>query len=306
MLNYHWWIGVALCLLPTTLLCQNGFRLWENLQKDESHLQATYKEKKVYVSEDGDPKNAQLRQEQFYEKGRLVRDVVYQAYPDAFLYDIQFTYLDSAKATALNVVDSTTTTYAFTPSGKIRYYLVERNPDLHIIYTYQGDTLVRCKDCMNPLEDHTLCVYYQYEYNKEGQLQAVKNYYLPSKRPVEERVLMFYDSLVYNEEKLLQQKITINAEGTQLNETTYTYDKRGRLEREYSTQSTAYQYPRSYEITYQYYCGKQVKWKIQRYFKERIQEGANKTYYNKKGYKTKTEIMDADDKVTKMYRVEYK
>ena len=120
-------LPLFLCLFfYAQLIAQNGYNQWLAVQGTEMHLLGNYKEKKVYASETGEKKDLDLKQLQTFEHGRLVRDIMYQVYPNQIMFDMVMEYKADGTAEGTNLLDSSKVTYAFTKDKKIRYYVLGR------------------------------------------------------------------------------------------------------------------------------------------------------------------------------------
>ena len=285
---------------------KSGYARWHSIQDgSEIHLSGNYKEKKVYGSRTGAKSDLKLSQIQEYEKGRLVKDMMYTNYPK-LMYHISLNYQDDGTAIGINLEDSSAVTYAFTAEKTLRYYVVDRQNDMHVGYTYNdGGSLIRCKDCLAPFNNHNWCAYYTYSYNKKKQLIGTASYNLEKGAEVTTKTLFESDSLVY-ENDLLTVRWTLNTTGDAIQKATYSYDKKGLLLKEYSTQLAPYENPRSYLKSYTYHCNRQLKTSEEAYYTNEKLDGKQLSRYNKKGYKIKQESYRGDGKRTKLYLIKYK
>jgi hypothetical protein len=299
-------IVLLFLIFPFFVQAQSGYARWYSIQEGSGiHLAGDYKEKKIYGSRTGDRSDLKLSQAQEYENGRLVKDMMYIDYPKV-MYNMTINYQADGTAIGLNLEDSSVVTYSFTGAKKLRYYVVDRQNDMHVIYTYndEGD-LIRCKDCLAPFKDHNWCAYYTYVYNKEKQLTEIYSHNLEKGAEVETKEMFETDALVY-EEGLLTVRWTLNSTGEAIQKATYSYDKKGLLIKEYSTQLAPYENPRSYLKTYTYHCNRQLRSLEEAYYTNEKLDGKQVSKYNKKGNKIKQESYRGDDKRTKLYLIKYK
>jgi len=285
---------------------QSGYARWYSIQEGSGiHLAGNYKEKKVYGSKTGDKSDLKLSHVQTYENNRLVKDMMYTEYPN-LMYNMTINYQEDGTAIGMNIEDSSAVTYAFTEAGKLRYYVVDRQSDMHVVYTYNDDgNLIRCKDCLAPFDDHNWCAYYTYIYNEEKQLREIYSYNLEKGAAKESKTMFESDTLVY-ENDLLTLRWTLNATGEAIQKATYSYDKKGLLIKEHSTQLAPYENPRSYLKTYTYHCNRQLKGLEEAYYTNEKLDGKQVSKYNKKGDKVKQESYRGDAKRTKLYLIKYK
>lgn len=292
-------------IFPMSLWAQKGYNQWLAVQGTEMHLLGNYKEKRVYGSNTGDKANLSLKQVQRFEKGRLVEDKMYVSYPNNVMYDMAINYQDNGEAIGLNRKDSSKVTYAFTKDKKIRYYVVDRQSDTHVIYTYNEDgLLIRCKDCIAPFGNYQWCAYFTYTYNDNKQLIEVASYNLEKNKSVDTKTLFGKDSLVYKDGKLIE-RLILSSTGAITQKATYHYNKKGLLVEEKGTQLEAFVEPRSYEKQRIYHCNKQLKKMTELYLKNDKVEGKQIAYYDKKGRKIKQESF-RDGVRTKLYEIKYK
>lgn len=290
---------------PFWIQAQSGYARWVSIQEgSEIHLAGNYKEKKVYSSKTGDKSDLKLTQVQQYKNGRLVNDVMYTDYPQ-LMYDMAIDYQKDGTATGVNLEDSSLVTYAFTETNKLRYYVVDRQNDMHVVYTYNdaGD-LIHCKDCLAPFNNHDWCAYYTYTYNNK-QLTSIASYNLEKGAEVDSKTLFERDSLVY-ENDLLSVRWTLNSTREAVQKASYSYDKKGLLIKEHSTQLSPYENPRSYLKNYTYHCNQQIKSLEEAYYTNDKLDGKQVAKYNKKGNKVKQESYRGDGKRTKLYLIKYK
>lgn len=293
-------------VFPFFIQAQSGYARWHSIQEGSGiHLAGDYKEKKVYGSKTGAKSELKLEQIQQYENGRLVKDKMYIEYPK-LMYNMAINYQKDGTAIGINLEDSSAVTYAFTAEKKLRYYVVDAQNDLHVVYTYNdaGD-LIRCKDCLAPFKDHDWCAYYTYSYNNEKQLIGVSSYSLVKGAEVSSKTLFEADSLVY-ENNLLTVRWTLNSTGEAVQKATYSYDKKGLLLKEHSTQLESYENPRSYLKNYTYHCNRQRKTLEEAYYTNERLDGKQVSKYNKKGHKVKQESYRGDGKRTKLYLIKYR
>lgn len=288
-------------------MAQNAYNQWVAAQGTEMHLLGNFKEKWVYGSETGDKNDLTIMQVQKFEKGRMVRDIMYKQYPSQIMFDMVVSYEDDNTAIGTNVLDSSKVTYSFTEDEKIRYYVVDRQSATHVIYTYNDDALlIHCKDCLDPFEgQHQWCAYFVYSYNENKQLEKAASYSLEKGKPVTSKTLFLADSLVY-ENDLLSTRLTINPAGNTTQKVIYTYNKKKQLIEEYFTQLEMFLEPRSYTKTYTYHCNRKMKTKSEAYYTSKELQGTQNITYDKKGRKTKQESIRADGKRTKLYEMYYK
>ena len=219
---------LCLCLI-NPLFAQDGYKQWLAVQGSSLHLQENCRIKTIYASIDGDSTRLNKQQVQFFEQQRLVRDKMFQHQSEDLLYDIQINYSDDNTAKGINLIDSSTISYAFTNQNKIRYYVIDRNSSYHIIYSYD-DTgrLLRCKDCMDPFGNHQWCAYYEYQYDQQKRLKLVLSYNLPKDKDKIDKVLFSTDSLRYHK-GLLMQIVSQSPKGKINQVVDYSYDKKGRV-----------------------------------------------------------------------------
>lgn len=293
-------------MIPFLGQTQSGYSRWISIQKGSGiHLTGDYKEKKVYGSKTGDKSDLKLVQIQDYKNGRMVKDRMYIDFP-SLMYDMVVNYQEDGTAIGLNLEDSSAVTYAFTEAQKLRYYVVDRQNDMHVVYTYNDDgNLIRCKDCLAPFNDHNWCAYYTYTYNTQKQLTNIASYNLEKGVAVENRTLFERDSLVYKND-LLETRWSYSSTGEAINKATYTYNSKGLLINEYSTQLEPYENPRSYTKTYTYHCNRKRKGLEETYYINQELEGQQISKYNKKGQKIKQESYRGDGKRTKLYKIKYR
>lgn len=293
-------------ILPIFVKGQSGYTRWVSIQEGSGiHLTGNYKEKKVYGSRTGEKSDLKLSQIQQYENGRLVKDMMYIDYPK-LMYNMNINYQNDGTAIGINLEDSSAVTYAFTEAQKLRYYVVDRQNDMHVVYTYNDDgNLIRCKDCLAPFNDHNWCAYYTYSYNSNKQLVGISSYNLEKGAEVDSKTLFEADSLVY-ENDLLMLRWTSNSTGERVQKATYSYNKKGLLIKEHSTQLAPYQNPRSYLKNYTYHCNRQLKSLKEIYYTNEKLDGKQVSKYNKKGNKIKQESYRGDAKRTKFYLMKYK
>lgn len=293
-------------MLPFFVQGQSGYARWSSIQEgSEIHLSGNYKEKKVYGSKTGDKSDLNLSQVQEYQNGRLVKDMMYTNYPQ-LMYNMTLNYQNDGTAIGMNLEDSSAVTYAFTEAKKLRYYVVDRQNDMHVVYTYNDDgNLIRCKDCLAPFKDHNWCAYYTYSYNDKKQLIGVSSYNLEKGAEVTSKTLFESDSLIYENDRLTV-RWTLSSTGEAIQKATYSYDKKGLLIKEYSTQLPPYQNPRSYLKSYTYHCNRQLKCSEEAYYTNEKLDGKQISKYNKKGNKIKQESYRGDGKRTKLYLIKYK
>lgn len=293
-------------IAPFLVQAQSGYDRWIAVQEGSGiHLLGDYKEKKVYGSKTGAKSDLGLSQIQQYEKGRLVKDKMYVNYPE-LMYNMSINYQNDGTATGINLEDSSFVTYAFTEAQKLRYYVVDRQNDMHVVYTYDDDNdLIRCKDCLAPFNNHNWCAYYTYSYNKNKQLVGIASYNLEKGAEVDSKTLFESDSLVY-ENDLLTVRWTLNSAGEATQKASYSYNKKGLLLNEHSTQLEPYQNPRSYLKTYTYHCNGKLKTSEEAYYTNEKLDGKQVAQYNKKGHKIKQTSYRGDGKQTKLYLIKYK
>lgn len=294
-----------LILFPCFGMAQSGYQQWLSAQNPEVHLLADYQEKRVYGSATGRVQDLGLKQFQVYQKGRLVRDVMYQIYPQ-LMYHLTINYQEDKTAKGINLVDSSEVTYAFTEENKIRYYVVDQQSAMHMIYTYNDDgLLIHCKDCLAPFGGHEWCAYYEYLYNEEQQLTKVLAYNVKKGKGVASKILFAQDSLLY-ENGLLQTRWTLNPAGHITQKASYFYNKKKLLEQEYSKQMLAGASNKHYVKTYLYHCNQKIKEKVEAYYTNNQLDGKQIARYNAKGRKIRQESYRGDGVRTKLYKMHYK
>jgi len=299
-------IILLLFVFPCLIQAQSGYTRWHSIQKSaEIHLAGDYKKKKVYGSKTGAKSDLKLSQVQQYENGRLVKDRMYTDYP-SLMYDMVLHYQKDGTAIGMNLADSSVVTYAFTAAKKLRYYVVDAQNDMHVVYTYNAaGNLIRCKDCLAPFEDHNWCAYYTYSYDNENQLIGAAAYHLEKGAEVGTKTLFERDSLVY-ENDLLAVRWTLNSTGEAIQKATYSYDKKGLLYKEHSTQLEPTENPRGYLKSYTYHCNRQLKSLEEAYYTNERLDGKQVSNYNKKGNKIKQASYRGDGKRTKLYLIKYR
>jgi hypothetical protein len=299
-------IAFLFLVFPFVIQAQSGYARWYSIQEGSGiHLTGNYKEKKVYSSKTGSKSDLKLSQIEQYKNGRLVKDMMYIDYPK-LMYNISIDYHEDGTATGINADDSSAVTYAFTEAKKLRYYVVDHQNDMHVVYTYNDDgNLIRCKDCLAPFNDHNWCAYYTYSYNKEQQLIGLSSYNLEKGAEVNTKTLFEADSLIY-ENDLLTVRWTLSVTGEAIKKATYSYNKKGLLLKEHSTQLTPYENPRSYLKTYSYHCNQELKSLEESYYTNEKLDGKQLSKYNKKGNKIKQESYRGDGKRTKLYVIKYR
>jgi hypothetical protein len=286
---------------------QRGYNTWQYLQDSESHLQAAYSQKRIKESLTGKRRDLYLKQETTYEDGFLASDIAYDRKTGQKLFDIQLNYTDSSEVTSVNLLDSSAATYFLTPANKVRYYVASNNSQQHVIYTYDStNQVIRCKDCLQPLGNHEWCVYYQYQYNAAGKLVGVHNYNLAINTPVSDKILIQKDTFYYNTQQQLIKRESRDPTDNVLMTTSYTYNRKGLLAKEISTQSNLYQFPRSYTKTYFYHCNTQLQKQKEDYYKETTFNGSVISWYNKKGWKVKQKTYRDTKEVSRLYLTQYK
>lgn len=259
-----------------------GYEHWQNIQNSEVHLKADYQEKRV---EQRQPNRqwTPVQIQTYRADGRLERDQSYSAYPE-LLYDIYFEYNNKERtAQGINVLDSSRVTYAFTPEGWLRYYVVDRTNNIHMIYSYdEARRLKSVKDCMAPFGNHYWCAYYTYQYNGEGQLTRIQSHNLRNDLPLDSLELFSIDSLVYQEGQLTE-RWTLNAQHTPRQIAYYTYNKRQQLTEEVGKQLQA-DVPLAYRKTYRYRCNRTLLRKVEQYYKGDQLQGRQENRYHPKGW----------------------
>ncbi|MBL4648589.1 MAG: hypothetical protein JKY03_02580, partial [Aureispira sp.] len=144
-----------------------------------------------------------------------------------------------------------------------------------------------------------------YSYNNEKQLIGSSAYNLEKGAEVASKTLFEADSLVY-ENNLLKVRWTLSSTGEAVQKATYSYDKKGLLLKEYSTQLAPYENPRSYLKKYTYHCNRQLKTLEEAYYTNEKLDGKQVSKYNTKGNKIKQESYRGDGKRTKLYLIKYK
>jgi hypothetical protein len=297
---------LLLFLCPCFLPAQSGFSQWTAVQGTELHLNADCKEKKIFASESGKEQDLALRQVQTFKNGRLTHDLMYQVYPELIIFDMEIEYKDDQSAEGFNILDSSRVTYSFTKENKIRYYVVDNQTDVHVIYTY-NDTglLIRCKDCLDPYGGHQWCAYYSYIYDKNNNLIKIESSNLEKGQPVGSKTLFAVDSLVY-QNNLLRERYSLKPSGNTTQQAIYSYDLNGNLIKEVSAQSPDFVEPRSYTKLYDYYKDNQLKLQTESYYKNKELQGRQIISYDKKGRKIKQESFRGDGSRTKLYTMKYK
>jgi len=131
------------------------------------------------------------------------------------------------------------------------------------------------------------------------------SYNLEKGAEVASKTLFEADSLVY-ENNLLKVRWTLSSTGEAVQKATYSYDKKGLLLKEYSTQLAPYENPRSYLKKYTYHCNRQLKTLEEAYYTNEKLDGKQVSKYNTKGNKIKQESYRGDGKRTKLYLIKYK
>ena len=291
---------------PFYLSAQSGFSQWSAVQGTELHLIADYNEKKIFASESGNEKELDLKQVQTFKNGRLIHDRMYQSFPDLIMFDMKIDYLEDQSAIGFNLLDSSKVTYSFTKDNKIRYYVVESQSSVHVIYTYNDEgLLIRCKDCLDPYGGHEWCAYYCYFYNENNKLIKIESSNLEKGKPVSTKILFAKDSLVYKENELVE-RYSLNTVGYPTQPSSYFYFDNGLLKEEVSAQSSSFDEPRSFTKKYTYYTDNKLKLKEETYYKNKELQGIQIILYDKKRRKIKQESFNAEGKRTKLYTMEYK
>lgn len=303
MSNGYLW-GLLWCFGVCWVNAQSyGYEHWQNIQNSELHLKADYREKRV---EERQP-NRQWKPVQiqtYREDGRLKRDQSYHDYP-ALLYDIYFEYNDEERtAQGTNSLDSSQVTYAFTPEGWLRYYVVDRTNNIHIVYTYdQARQLKSVKDCMAPFGNHYWCAYYTYTYNREGQLAAIHSHNLRNDFPLDSLELFSIDSIVYQEARLAE-RWTLNAQHEPRQVAYYTYNRHQQLIQEVGSQLQA-EIPLSYHKRYRYRCNRTLLSKVEQYYKGKQLQGRQENRYHRKGWLMEQKSYRQSRQLVKHYRMIY-
>ncbi len=292
---------ILVCFFSVNVLAQDGYGTWEYMQTTEASLSVYYQQKRVYTGSTTKKKDRYLTQVKIYKKGRIIKDRFLEK-DGSFRYDISINYSDST-AVSFNAIDSAKATYLFTPSGKINYYVLDRNSQIHLIYTYdKADRLIRCKDCLNPLNDHNWCTYYLYFYNEKGNLTKVENYILASQKPTKDKVLISYELLSYDKEQRLTKKVRFNPDQNPLIQTFYFYNKKGKLIKKEQEEKNQY---RPVKTTYSYAWNQKLRSKRVRYFEDEILIFEVCSRYNAKGLEIKKELKNGKGELQNIFVMRY-
>ncbi|MFK7796642.1 MAG: hypothetical protein AB8E82_04255 [Aureispira sp.] len=270
--------------IPDTSMAQNAYDHWLKSQELETHMRykGNYSIKETYKSATGKRKDLQLTQQQYYKSGYLREDILY-TYKKEKLYHVRFqlpasytwdslaqqggAYLAGLEMVGFNVVDSSTTTYAFEESGKLKYYVVDQQGSLHVVYTYdeQGQ-LLRYKDCLAPFGNSYWCAYYVYEYNDKKQLTTARSYNLGQDQTPEQKDLFAVDSMVYNEQGLLIERWTLDNIGTVTQKAVYNYNEKEQLCQEISLSMPISELSKKYKKTMCYQPNGHLKKQQEAYY----------------------------------------
>ena len=289
------WIAIA------NVTAQNAYDHWLQNQSPSTHLRYTgnYNSKETYKSSTGQRKDLELLQQQYYKAGYLREDILY-AEEQKKLYHVVFelaasqhwetlaaqggAYLAGVELIGLNLVDSSTTTYAFDSSGRLQYYVVDQQNSMHTIYTYQKDgQLLRYKDCLAPFNNAYWCAYYLYEYNDQQQLTKAFSYNLAQDQTPDQKELFAVDSMVYNTTGQLIERWTLDSAGSVTQQARYYYNNQGQLCGEHSKQWPIAEWTRSYKKNYCYRPNGQFKKQEDAYYLGEQLEARQERYYNRSG-----------------------
>lgn len=312
-----------LLLSLQTLAAQNAYDHWIQSQQASTHLRAEgdYSKKETYKSATGLEKDLKLLQEQYYEAGYLKEDVLYTDQQEKLYHVVlqlptPLTWENLAQKGAnplaevdlveRNQLDSSTSTYSFDETGRLKYYVVDNQGSMHAVYTYREDgQLARYKDCLAPFKNTYWCAYYLYEYNEQQQLTKAFSYNLAQDQTPDQKELFAVDSMVYNEKGQLLERWTMDSARVVTQKATYQYNKQGKLCREKSTQLPLSTFTRAYEKTSCYHKNGQLKEQQDAYYFGGELEVRQERLYNRQGYLIQQATYKKGKQPISLYQLSY-
>lgn len=313
-----------LLLSLQTLTAQNAYDHWLQSQQASTHLRAEgdYSKKETYKSATGLEKDLKLLQEQYYEAGYLREDVLYTDQQEKLYHVVlqlpaPLTWENLAQKGAnplaglelveRNQLDSSTSTYSFDEAGRLKYYVVDNQGNMHAVYTYREDgQLARYKDCLAPFKNTYWCAYYLYEYNEKQQLTKAFSYNLAQDQTPDQKELFAVDSMVYNEKGQLLERWTMDSARVVTQKAAYQYNKQGKLCREKSTQLPLSTFTRAYEKTSCYHKNGQLKEQQDAYYFGGELEVRQERLYNRQGYLIQQATYKKGKQPISLYQLSYK
>lgn len=314
---------LLLIQIPDKSIAQNAYDHWLKNQELETHMRCNgdYTTKSTYKSTTGKKKDLQLTQEQSYQAGYLKEDILYTNNQEK-LYHVRFqlpashtwerlavqgpTYLANVEMVGLNLLDSTTTTYAFEASGKLKYYVVDQQGSLHVVYTYNtAGQLLRYKDCLAPFDNAYWCAYYVYVYKDNKQLAKALSYNLGQDQTPDQKQLFAVDSMVYNEEGLLSERWTLDSAASITQKASYHYNKNRQLCLEISSQWPKTEWTRSYKKTSCYRPNGKLRKQQACYYFGKQEEARQERRYNRRGNLAKQVTYKREQPIS-LYVLQYK
>lgn len=320
-MKYLFAVFFLICL--ETIKAQNAYDHWLKSQEPSTHLRqkGSYSIKETYKSVTGKHKDLKLLQKQYYKSGCLREDVLYSQEQEK-IYHILFklpatytwqdlaekgdVYLSGAELVGLNIVDSSTATYSFDNTGKLKYYVVDNQGGMHAIYTYREDgQLLRYKDCLAPFNNAYWCTYYIYEYNKKQQLSKALSYNLAQNELPDQKELFAVDSMVYNDQGLLIERWTLDSVGNVTQKASYQYNRKGQLCQEKSLEWPTSRWTRSYKKTACYHSNGQLRKQEGAYYFGKQLEARQERLYNRQGNLLQ-QITYKGRQSTSLYQIRYK
>jgi hypothetical protein len=310
--------------IPNKSMAQNAYDHWLKSQELETHLRyrGNYSSKATYKSATGKRKDLQLTQQQYYKAGYLREDILYTNKQEK-LYHVRFqlptphtweqlsqqggAYLAGLEMVGLNLLDSSTTTYAFEASGKLKYYVVDQQGSLHVVYTYDSTgQLLRYKDCLAPFGNAYWCAYYMYYYNNENQLTKAESYNLGQDQTPDQKELFAVDSMVYNEQGWLIERWTLDKAGTVTQKAMYSYNQQGQLCQETSAAMPVSELSEKYTKTNCYRANGHLKKQQEAYYFGKSLEVRQERQYNAQGDLIKQATYKRTKQPISLYLIKYK
>ncbi|MGH1338905.1 MAG: hypothetical protein ACRBFS_22505 [Aureispira sp.] len=318
------WMTLFLCFFSEAALAQNAYDHWVKSKELATHLryEGTYRSKETYKSPTGKRKDFKLVQQQYYEAGYLREDVLYTT-EQGKLYHVRFelpaphtwealaqkggAYLAGVEMVGRNLMDSSTTTYSFDDSGRLKYYVVDNQGSLHTVYTYgEEGQLLRYKDCLVPFDNAYWCAYYLYEYNDQQQLSKALSYNLGQDQTPDQKALYAIDSMVYNDRGLLIERWTLDSARVVTQKAIYSYNTANQLCEEHSSQWPLSTWTRSYKKTYCYRTNGQPKKQQDAYYFGNQLEIRQERLYNRQGALREQATYKQGKQPISLYQLRYK
>lgn len=318
------WTVLFVCFFSGHLFAQNAYEHWLKSQELETHLryEGSYSSKATYKSATGQRKDLTLVQQQYYKAGYLREDILYIKGREK-LYHVRFelptpytwetlaqkggAYLAGIEMVGRNLLDSSTTTYSFEASGKLKYYVVDNQGSLHAVYTYDAKgQLLRYKDCLAPFDNAYWCAYYWYEYNDQQQLSKAFSYNLGQDQTPDKKRLFAVDSMVYNDRGLLIERWTLDSAHVVTQKASYSYNNKDQLCEERSTQWPVSTWTRSYKKSHCYRANGQLRKQQDAYYFGKQLEVRQERLYNRQGQLLQQVTYKQGKKPIGLYLLRYK